>query len=220
MKNTIFKPPITIGETIYQYIKKEIINGKFKLNQRLQEKDIADLYGVSTTPVREAFHRLAAEKYLTISTRREVIVAGTTLEEIKEVFEVVRALDTLATKKAQKRLTNEDIIKLKKMTETLGIYHRSKKIHLYDKENIELHKKLWKSSGNKFLYNTLTHLVEKTTFYKNQLISLDEELSWLDKSYKDHLDIMKAIEKGDTEKVEKILMSHWGKGFLGEKNEA
>lgn len=219
MKNKNFKPPITIGETIYQYIKKEVINGKFKLNQRLQEKDVAELYGVSTTPVREAFQRLSAEKYLTINTRREVIVAGATLEEIREVFEVVRALDTLATKKAQKRLTNEDIIELKKMTEKLGVHYRSKKIHLYDKKNIEFHNKLWKSSSNEFLHKTLINLVEKTTFYKNQLISLDKELSWLDRSYKDHLDIMKAIEKRDTGKIEKILMSHWGRGFLDEENE-
>lgn len=219
MKNKNFKPPITIGETIYQYIKKEVINGKFKLNQRLQEKDIAKLFGVSTTPVREAFHRLAAEKYITINTRREVIVVGATFKEIREVFEVVSALDALATEKAQKKLTNEDIIELKKMNGKLGSYYRSKKIHLYDKQNIKFHNKLWESSGNEFLYNTLIHFVEKTTFYKNQLISLNEELSWLDKSYKDHLDIMKALEKRDPEKVEKILMSHWGRGFLGEETE-
>jgi DNA-binding GntR family transcriptional regulator len=217
MKNENLKPPITIGETIYQYIKREVINGKFKLNQRLQEKEIAARFGVSTTPVREAFHRLSAEKYLTINTRREVIVAGATLEQIKEVFEVVRVLDAFASKKAQKNLTDIDIIELKKLTEKLGIYYKNKKIQLYDNENLKFHDKLWSASGNEFLYQSLIHFVEKTTFYRNQLISLDRYMSWLDKSYKDHLDIMKAIEKRDAEKIENICKSHWGKGFLDKK---
>jgi len=117
--NKAFELPATISETIYKHLKNAIIEGELKPNQRLQEKEIAKLFRVSTTPIREAFQRLSADKYIIISARKEVIVASTTLEEIKELFEVVRVLDAFATKKSLKNLTDNDITELKKMTEKL-----------------------------------------------------------------------------------------------------
>jgi len=215
----IFEIPSTISETIYRYLKKTIIECKLKPSQRLQEKEIAELFKASTTPVREAFQRLSAEKYIIINARRDVIVASATLEEIKELFEVVRVLDALASKKAMKRLSNKDIAELKKMTQKLNNFYKQKKIYDYVKENLKIHYKIWKACGNKFLYQSLVNLAEKYTFYGNQVFFLTdkpvERPSFFDRSHKDHMDLMKAIEKRDAKQVEKILLAHWGKGFLG-----
>jgi len=53
-KKKPFGAPETISEAIYKYLKKAIIEGVLKPNQRIQEKEIAQLFGVSTTPAREA----------------------------------------------------------------------------------------------------------------------------------------------------------------------
>ena len=220
--NKAFEVPTTISETIYKYLKNAIIEGEFKPNQRLQEKEIAELFRVSTTPIREAFQRLSAEKYIIISTHKEVIVASATLEKIKELFEVVRVLDAFATKKSLKNLTDNDITELKKMTEKLDNFYKQKKIQAYVKENLRIHDKLWKSCGNKFLYESLVNLSEKYTFYANQGFFLTakstDNTSFLNKSHKDHIDLMKAIEKKDGYRVEKLLLSHWGRGFLGKED--
>lgn len=134
--NKTFNLPSTITETIYRYLKNAIIEGELKPSQRLQEKEIAELFHVSTTPVREAFQRLFAEKYIIINARKDVIVSPTTLEEIKELFEVVRVLDALASKKAIKRLSDKDIAKLKKMTQKLASLYNQKKINDYVRENL------------------------------------------------------------------------------------
>lgn len=216
-----FKIPSTISETVYRYLKNAIIEGKFKPSQRLHEKDIADLFQASTTPVREAFQRLATEKYIIINARKDVIVTSATLEEIKELFEVVRALDAFASKKAVRRLTDREIADLRKMTERLGSFYKKKKIHDYVKVNLKIHDKIWKACGNKFLYQSLVNLGEKYTFFGNQVFFLtddpDKRPSFFDQSYKDHLDLMKAIENRDMDQVENILISHWGRGFLGEE---
>lgn len=213
--------PSTISETIYRYLKKAIIEGKLKPRQRLQEKGIADLFRASTTPVREAFQRLSAEKYIIINARKDVMVASATLEEIIELFEVVRVLDTFASKKAVKRLNDEEIADLRKMTGRLGNFYKKKKIYDYVKENLRIHHKIWKACANKFLHQSLVNLGEKYTFFSNQVFSLTNEPnkqpSFFDQSYKDHIDLMKAIEKRDVTQVENILSSHWGKGFLGEE---
>lgn len=83
--NKIFELPRTISETIYRHLKSAIIQGELRPNQMLQEKEITELFSASTTPVREAFQRLSAEKYIIINARRDVMVASATLGEIKRI---------------------------------------------------------------------------------------------------------------------------------------
>ncbi len=224
-RSHVFNIPATMTDTIYQYVKKAIINGKLKPGQRLQEKEFAELFQASTTPVREAFQRLFAEKYIVINARKDVMVASVTLEEIREFFEVVRVLDALASKKAVTRLKDKDIAELRRMTEKLGVYYQKKKISDYVAENLKIHGKIWQACGNRYLQQSLVEMGEKHTFYGNQLFFMifgekaERQPSFLDSSYKDHLDLMEAIEKRDESQVEKILLAHWGKGFLGEEPE-
>jgi len=214
MKNKSLKAPITISETIYQYIKKSIINGEFEPNQRLHEKEIAELFSVSSTPVREAFQRLSAESYLILNARKEVIVAELSSEDIKDLFEIIRVLDAFATKKAIENIADRDIGELKRMTERLNELYKKKRIQPYIKQNSKIHEKIWINCGNKFLYHSLVDLLEKAIAFGDIVNSYFSSIpSYFERSYKDHLELMTAIEKRDVEEVEKIINSHWGKDF-------
>jgi len=223
MSPQVFQIPATITETIYEYLKNSIISGQFKPGQRLHEKEIAAQFQVSTTPVREAFQRLFAEKYIVINARRDVLVSSVSFEELRDFFEVVRVLDALASRKAISHLSDEDIRELKEMTRKLGKLYREKKITEYVAENLKIHYKIWSACKNKYLYQFLVKMGEKYSFYGNQLIFLTfkegsaKRPSFMDSSFKDHLDLMEAIEKRDAKRVEKILLSHWGKNFLDKK---
>ncbi|MBN1221751.1 MAG: GntR family transcriptional regulator [Candidatus Aminicenantes bacterium] len=219
-KNISFSLPATLSDTIYKYLKNSIIEGRLEPSQRLQEKDIAEFFQASTTPVREAFQRLAAEKFIIIAARKEVIVASVTLQEIRELFAVVRVLDAFASKLAVPNLKGKDIAELKKRTKKLDVFYQQKKINPYVEENLKIHDKIWQSCGNKFLYQSLVNLAEKYTFYANQVFFLTDKSeghpSFLDGSHRDHMDLMAAIETGNEKEVEKILLSHWGDGYLEE----
>ncbi len=210
----------TISESIYTHLKKAIIEGNLKPNQRIQEKEIAELFQVSTTPVREAFRRLSAEKFLVINAHKEVLVTSVTVDEIQELFEVARNLDVLAVKKAIDNLPDKEIEELRKMTEKLGNWYRKKNFPAYAKLNLKIHDKIWRFCGNKFLYQSLINLGEKFSFYGNQMFfyaDTENNPSAFDLSYQDHLDLMAAIEKRDKRAVETVLSTHWGKGFLDEE---
>ncbi len=214
MKNIVIKQPITITETIFQFIKKSIINGEFQPNQRLHEKKIAELFNVSTTPTREAFQRLSAEKYLILNARKEVIVAGLSQKGINELYEVIRVLDAFSAKKALVNLTDKDIRDLKKMTDRLSELYKEKNIQAYIKQNSKIHEKLWKNCGNEFLYQSLMDLLEKALAFGNQVNSYFSSIPpYFERSFKDHIELMAAFEKRDAAEVEKILRSHWGQGY-------
>jgi DNA-binding GntR family transcriptional regulator len=216
MKNKSIKPPKTITETIFQYIKKSIINGEYKPNQRLQEKEIAKIYSVSTTPVREAFQRLSAEKYVILNARKEVIVAELSSKQIKELYEIIRVLDVFSAKKALENITDKDISELKKKTDKLSEFYKKKKIHSYIKQSTQIHEILWKNCGNELIYRSLVDLMEKATAFGDIVTS--DFLSipfYFERSYKDHIELMAAVENRDAAEVEKILSSHWGQDYYG-----
>jgi DNA-binding GntR family transcriptional regulator len=210
--------PVTISKTIYNYLKKSIIEGEYGPNQRILEKEIAEDFQVSTTPVREAFQRLSAEQYLVINARKEVVVAAVTLNEILELFEVVQVLDAFASANAVPNLTEKDFKDLQKLTDKLDVSVAKKEITSFVTTNIEIHKRIWRSCGNIFLYQSLLDLADRTIFFGNQMFFLNngqlDKNKYLNKSYGDHQKLMRALHEKDIGGLESLCLSHWGRGYL------
>ena len=207
--------PATISETIFQALKKAIIDGEIKPGQRLQEKEIAALFHASVTPVREAFFRLAAEEYLVINARKEVLVQDATLEEVQELYEIVRVLDKYAVRNALKTFGAADIERLREMTAELGRLHEAGDHQGYLEQNLGIHDVIWRACGNHFLYETLTELMGKIGIYrrKSELPPFSSTKA-LAKSYQDHRNILHLIETGNLKALEKLIDAHWGEEFV------
>jgi len=105
------------------------------------------------------------------------------------------------------------------MTEQMGRWHKQKNIHAYVRLNLDIHEKLWKKCGNTLLYQSLVNMGEKYTLCANQIFFVTDSdegsPSLFYKSYRDHIELLEAIEKRDINTVEEIIKTHWGKGFLG-----
>jgi DNA-binding GntR family transcriptional regulator len=214
-KPSDFRLPATLSETIYQSLKKALIEGELKPGQRLQEKEIAALYNTSSTPVREAFFRLAAEKYLVISARKEVLVQDTTLEQVRELYEIVRTLDILALRKALALMTEKDIAELRTMTVELGRFHDAVDHQNYLEQNLRIHDTLWRHCGSAALYETLSEIMAKIAIYRRKTdFAPFADPPALEKSYRDHREIFRLIERRDLAGLEKLIEAHWGEEFI------
>lgn len=213
-KPSDFQAPATLSEMVYLSLKKAIIEGEIKPGQRLQEKEIAALYNTSSTPVREAFFRLAAEKYLVITARKEVVVQDTTLEEVRELYEIVRALDILALRKALALMTEHDVAELRTMTAELGRFHDADDHQGYLEQNLRLHDAIWRRCGSRSLYETLSELMSKIAIYRRKTdFSPFADPPALEKSYRDHREIFRLIERRDMAGLERLIEAHWGEEF-------
>ena len=210
-----FKVPGTIREAIYQYLKEAILSGDLKPDQRLQEKEISSRFKVSSTPVREAFLKLAAEGYLLINTRREVVVRTNTLADVRDLYEIVRILDLYAVKKYVHCFSEKEIRELKAMTESLARYHEKRNGHAYLQQNLKIRDKIWQACHNKVLYKMLVDLMEKISIYRmhSDFAPFSDPLV-LEKSFSDHLNLLKGIENKDITLLEKVISSHWGEEFI------
>jgi DNA-binding GntR family transcriptional regulator len=97
-----------IHQWVYKVLRTSIIEIHIRPTQALSEKEIADLLGVSRTPVREAFIRLAEDGLLTITPQKRSLVTPIDLAQAEEARFVRRALEKAVMKEVCGRLTDED----------------------------------------------------------------------------------------------------------------
>ncbi|MGH3740572.1 MAG: GntR family transcriptional regulator [Micromonosporaceae bacterium] len=83
----------TARERAYLWTREAILSGRFPEGSFLEEKVVCDEAGVSRTPVREAFHRLAAEKFINLLPRRGAQVRGVTATELFETYDMRSVLE-------------------------------------------------------------------------------------------------------------------------------
>lgn len=214
-KQRAIELPATISQVIYDHLRRAILHGELKPGQRVQEKEVAVLFQVSSTPVREAFFRLAAEKFLTITARKEVLVQGTSDDEVKELYEVVRALDGHAILKVVGKLTVADLEKLRLMTARLGEHFGNRDPQRYLEQNLRIHERLWQACRNRYLYETLSQMMEKISIHwKNNSTVPFADPAAMEKSYRDHVRIQEGLERRDLDVLERIIKTHWGEEFI------
>ena len=105
----VFDNAVTAEEEAYRHLHSALRFGRYRAGDRLIPEDIAAEIGMSRMPVREAFRRLAADGLVVIRPNRGCIVAGLTLDEIYETFEIRSVLEGLAVRLAMPR-TDADVI--------------------------------------------------------------------------------------------------------------
>jgi DNA-binding GntR family transcriptional regulator len=83
-------------ERIYHYVREQILRGHFAGGSFIEEEQISSAMGVSRTPVREAFHRLEAERFIDLLPRRGALVRQVTAQELAHLYETRRMIEGYA----------------------------------------------------------------------------------------------------------------------------
>ncbi len=101
-----YKP---LRDVVFENLRDAIITQVLKPGERLMEIQLADEMGVSRTPVREAIRKLELEGLVVMVPRKGAYVAGVSMKDIHEVYEVRSALEMLAVTLAAERITDEEL---------------------------------------------------------------------------------------------------------------
>ncbi|MCF8105753.1 MAG: GntR family transcriptional regulator, partial [Desulfohalobiaceae bacterium] len=96
------------ADNIYRELKRRIVFLDYEPGQSLREKDLIEEFGVSRTPVREAFIRLESDGLVRIFPNLGTIVTEVSFQQLKDVFEIRSYLVRLAGQLAAARATEED----------------------------------------------------------------------------------------------------------------
>jgi len=197
-----------MSEFIYINLREDIMNNELKANQRINEKEVAKAFHVSRTPVREAVLRLAAEGFVHIDSYRRALVKEVTFEELSEIIQVLGALDRLAMELVIDNLTPKEIKKLEEITKKMEKYCNPNSVEKFMQLNVSFHNELWKSVPNKFLREMLYLARDHKERYTYARLYAYKKLGTLERSMKQHKELMKAIKSGDKEKLKDLITKH------------
>ncbi len=195
-----------LSQKVYRALKTEIIKGSLKPGTKPSEGKIAEQLGVSRTPVREALKQLAVEGFVKTNPNLGVVVVEFSLEDIREVLQVRKVLEGLATSIAAKKINKAEIKKLEKIIEQMSISINNNDLLAYSDLNGEFHNLILKVCGNKRLTKICVNL--SSSEHRFKIRSLRSNLGRLKYSLKEHQEIVKALKKGDSIQAERLSQLH------------
>lgn len=208
----IYKMPKTLSQSIYYYLKDAILKGKFKPGTKINEKEIAEIFQVSKTPIREAIVKLAAEGFVEITSHRESAVKEVSFKELREIFQVIGILDSVASTLVIDKIDSNEFLKLEKMTNKMECYLHQNNVEKYIDINYAIHDKIWNhlTNINIFLQKKLRDFVSQIKMHKSYALnSAFRNSKIINISMKSHKEILKALKIKDKKKLKTIILEHW-----------
>jgi DNA-binding GntR family transcriptional regulator len=206
--------PLSLSEMAYVSIKKSIINmdwSDISSHLRFDERKIAERLGVSRTPLREAVKRLVIEGFLRVEPRKGLFIVKKSKLDMIEILLVRSALEGLAARLATKLATKEDIRKMKKIFSPFGAKTNkdiSGIFSEYSEANIEFHELVLHLSQCRKLIELASGLFDHMRWIRSWSIYNTSFRQRSPKIHKEHLAIIKAIEKRDPDLAEKRIKAH------------
>jgi len=172
---------------------------------RLDERSLAQDFGISRTPVREAMAQLEREGFVRSVPRRGVYVVRKTKREVIELITAWAALESMAARLITAIASDDEIASLRKMFATFE--NGAVRAHLdeYSQLNIEFHQSIIRLSRNSMLINLAENLFTHMRMIRRKTIGEKERA---ERSIRDHMHIIEALEARDTVRAETLVRDH------------
>jgi DNA-binding GntR family transcriptional regulator len=192
----------TTADTVATMLRNEIQRGQLPPGTRLRQNDVAQRFGVSTTPVREALALLQAEGLVRIDPHRGALVFHPTVADLRESYEIRGALESLAVTKAIPRLTDALLDDLQKIIDRM---RKVKDEGRWVELNNEFHLRLYEVSGMPRLCSTIASIRDSSSTYIHMFVAHNLPEHQADD---DHQEILDACRARDTRRARKAIMAH------------
>lgn len=196
----------SLSEDAYRSIKESILLNDLKPGQQLKEEELASELGISATPLREALAMLQREGFVNIIPYRGKFVTEVTPELVKDIYEVRRTLEGLATELATPHIPDEQLEELEVLFDETSQRIAAGDYDLYFKSDSALHKTIVKHSQNKWLMRTLDATNDHVR--RIRAISLALSGSHIHRSFDEHYAILSALKNRDRVKAREAMEEH------------
>ena len=172
---------------------------------RLDDRKLAALSGISRTPLREALARLDQEGLIRIIPRRGVFIVRKTKDEILEMITVWAALEGMAARLVTQNAADREIAKLRKLFAGFEGDDVCAHIDEYSDANIKFHEAIIGLSGCQLIADIIDGLFMHVRAIRARTIHEDDRAT---RSIVDHMHIIEALEKRQTDLAERLVREH------------
>ena len=172
---------------------------------RLDEKQLSAALGVSRTPIREAMTLLEQEGFLRTEPRRGIFLVRKTKKQIIEMIEIWAALESMAARLATLNASDADIAALRRMFDEFRTSTPAEHLEEYSDANIAFHQAIIRLAGSGLMERMIDNLFIHVRAIRKMTISQSDRAA---RSIVDHMRIIEALEKRDTELAERLVRQH------------
>lgn len=186
---------------VYKRLKAMILSNELKSGEKLKQEHVASMLGVSRMPLHKAFQMLENEMLVENLPRRGFYVTEIDNNKMLDAFECREALEGIAARRVALIITKKELKQLKKLFAPF-IEKKNIDIKKYIEADQAFHNSILKISGNQILqkFEVVRNITSQT--YRGGLIRQPED------TLDEHLEIINAIEKGDSKLAENLMREH------------
>lgn len=207
--------PTHVRESTRQRIESALLDdiaaGLLEPGERLDETRLAERFGVSRTPVREALNRLTAQGVLVAGEKRGVRIAQYSREELSQMFEAMQEIESICARLASQRLTllarSEIELAQAKCALAAGDNDRI----AYIKANEALHMAIYRATGNPYIQELASDFRRKTGPFRAKKLQTQDDLH---SSVENHVDLLAKIFSEDSQIAVDGMRKHMTESFM------
>lgn len=196
---------VPIRDKVYNYLKNAILNGEYGSGERLIERELADKLKISRTPIREALFRLESQGFVKTVPRKGVIVSEISFEMVMEVFTILSSLQVLAVKLAIQKLNSDSLQVVSKLIEKIEAFLNGEKAEDASLLHMEIYDILFKTANSPKLSEIIQGLQEYIRAFANTGYEIPGRMK---ESMKEHLEVLQAVQRKETELAEYLTKIH------------
>lgn len=197
-----------------------VLSGDLAAGTRLRQEALAEEFGVSRTPIREALRKLQASGLVELRPNRGAFVRGISPREIRDAYEVRATLEGLAAELAAGHARHAQLERLRAaqqefrgaLAQTIDLRRRSMDVGeqetaRWGRANDEFHLVIQEAAGNDVLAATLTHLHRSFPRDLSRLV-VSESTNLLEENVAEHEAVLDAVAAGDAVAARELMLRH------------
>lgn len=195
------EPLGAVRERVLASLRQDIIAGHLRPGDRLVERELAERFGVSRVPVREAIRALVGEGFVHFESARRTVVRRLTPADVRELFELREALEVYAAGLAAERATDEALADLRDLLERAATATKAGEAEAITDINTRFHDRIRAMAGNSLLISVMEPVDGRLRWLTRQNTEWPQLLT-------EHGELYDAIASGDPERARTHALNH------------
>jgi DNA-binding GntR family transcriptional regulator len=193
----------SVRQIVQDKLTREIHSGRLGPGQKLVEATLAEQYGVSRGPVREAIRALEGQQMVKVLPNRGAVVTSLSVADLQEIYDLLVELERLALTAVPSPIADEQLVPMERLVERMG---RS----LGDADawlalNDEFHLTLYRASGRERICRLIADLLSTLRPYSRQYLRLPDRLV---EANEEHQPILDAARSGQSGVLQSLTRQH------------
>jgi DNA-binding GntR family transcriptional regulator len=196
---------VTVQQATLLWLREQIATGAVRAGAQLRQEQLAQQFGVSVPPVREALKTLEAEGQVLHVPHRGYFVASLSLDELVENYRIRELLEAEAVRRAVPRLGGPELARMREAVRLMDVAHRAADLGALSRANRAFHFTLFEAAGMPRMAEIIRVLWDATDRYRSLYFATHQHRSAVNA---EHRAVLAALRTGDGQAAVEVLHRH------------